>query len=343
MLTRRRMLALAAGLLVAPGAARATPARPAQGTAAEAPPLRLGLLQFGSGAWEIAAMEALGLAAASGVTLATTRFASNDAGRIAFQAGAVDAMLGDLLWAARVKAEGRDLRYLPFSSSEGAVMVPDGSPVRSVADLAGRRLGVAGGALDKSWLLLKAHARASGLDLESAAQPVFAAPPLLAAELEQGRLDAALLYWTFCARLEPKGFRRLVSVADLVRGLGIAPAPTLVGYIFDGAFARAHPHVVAGFATASRATKTALASSDAALSGPAWAAARPQMQAPDEATFAALRRGFIAGVPDLPIAAERKAAAALYEVLAKLGGAQLVGPAPRLPEGLYLDPEPAAR
>lgn len=338
MLTRRRMLALTAGTLAGPALVPSA-SRPARA----APALRLGLLQFGSGAWEIAAMEALGLAAARSVTLAPTRLASNDAGRIAFQAGAVDAMLGDLLWAARVKAEGRDLRYLPFSSAEGAVMVPDGSPVRSVADLAGRRLGVAGGALDKSWLLLKAHARAAGLDLERAAQPVFAAPPLLAAELEQGRLDAALLYWTFCARLEPKGFRRLVSVADLVRGLGIAPEPTLVGYIFDGGFARAHPEVVAGFATASRATKTALASADAALSGPAWAAARPQMQAPDEATFAALRRGFIAGVPDLSIAAERKAAAALYEVLATLGGAQLVGPAPRLPDGLYLDPEPAAR
>ncbi|MDI4665698.1 ABC transporter substrate-binding protein [Xanthobacter autotrophicus] len=338
MLTRRRMLALSAGVLS--GAA----VLPARAATAAGPPLRLGLLQFGTGAWEIAAMTALGLDAAHGVALVPQRFATNDAGRIAFQAGAVDAILSDLLWAARVKAEGRDLVYLPFSSAEGAVMVPAGSPINTVADLAGKRLGVAGGALDKSWLMLKAHAQAqAGLDLQSAAQPVFAAPPLLAAELEQGHLDAALLYWTFCARLEPKGYRRLVSVEDLVRSFGVPREPTLVGYVFDGTFARANPETVAAFARASRATKAALAGEDPARTEAAWAAARREMQAPDEATFAALRRGFIAGVPRLSPAEEEAAAAQLYAVLARLGGERLVGPATRLPPDLYFAPEPVAR
>lgn len=335
MLTRRRMLALTAGVLsgAAAGVARA----------AGGPAVRLGLLQFGTGAWEIAAMTALGLDQAHGIALAPQRFASNDAGRIAFQAGAVDAILSDLLWAARVRAEGRDLVYLPFSSAEGSVMVPAASPIRSVADLAGKRLGVAGGALDKSWLMLKAHALAAGLDLEAAAHPVFAAPPLLAAQLEQGDLDAALLYWTFGARLEPKGFRTLLSVEEMVRGFGVPKEPTLVGYVFDGAFARAHPATVAAFATASRATKAVLAGDDPARTAEAWAVARREMQAPDEATFTALRRGFVAGVPRLPLAEDEAAAAKLYAVLARLGGERLVGPAARLPAGLYFAPEPVAR
>ncbi len=55
------------------------------------------------------------------------------------------------------------MKFLPYSSTEGALMVPGDSPVRSVADLAGKRLGVAGGPLDKNWLLLRARpARRTG-------------------------------------------------------------------------------------------------------------------------------------------------------------------------------------
>lgn len=328
MLTRRSLLALAAGAMAG------TALGPRAGHAAGAP-LRLGILEFGTAAWEIAAMTALGLDAKAGVGLSVQRFATNDTGRIAFQAQAVDAIVTDLLWAARVKADGRDLYYLPFSSEEGAVMVAEGSPIRTVADLAGKRLGVAGGALDKSWLMLKAHARAkAGLDLETDAQPVFAAPPLLAAELSQGRLDAALLYWTFCARLEPKGFRRLISVEEVVAGFGVPHEPTLVGYVFDGAFARANPETVNAFAGASRATKAALGAPPP-VSDVAWAAARPQMQANDDAVFAALRRGFVSGIPRLPLAEDRAAATELYAVLAKLGGPGLVGGATQLPQDLY--------
>lgn len=337
MLTRRHLLALTGAAVAATSVARTV--RPARAAA----PLRLGILQFGTAAWELAAMSALGLDAANGVVLTTSRFATNDAGRIAFQAGAVDAIVTDLLWAARARAEGNDLVYLPFSSSEGAVMVKDGSPVRSVADLAGRRLGVAGGALDKSWIMLKAYARkTAGLDLQTAAQPAFAAPPLLGAELERGNLDAALLYWTYCARLEPKGFRRLISVEELVHSFGVPREPTLVGYVFDGAFARANPATVAAFARASRATKAALSSSDPAADT-GWAAVRPLMQAEDEATYAALKRGFLAGVPRLSLAEDRAAAEALYAVLVQLGGPRLVGPATQLAPDLYWTAEGASR
>ncbi|MFG1187212.1 MULTISPECIES: ABC transporter substrate-binding protein [Xanthobacter] len=341
MLTRRRLLALSGAALS--GAAVALAGGPLSPAHAALPPTRLGILQFGSAAWEIAAMGALGLDAANGVTLDVTRYANNDAGRVAFMAGAADAIVSDLLWAARVKADGRDLVYIPFSSSEGAVMVPKGSPIRSVADLAGKRLGVAGGPLDKSWLMLKATAQEkAGLDLQTAAQPVFAAPPLLAAELEAGHLDAALIYWTFAARLEPKGFRQMLTVEEMVKGFGLAHEPTLVGYVFDGTFARANPGTVAAFAAASRATKTALADPDPARSGPGWAAARAQMQAGDEATFEALRRGFLAGIPRLSLAEEQTLAAQLYAVLVKLGGTKLVGSATRLPADLYFQ-APAAR
>ncbi|MGO8609719.1 ABC transporter substrate-binding protein, partial [Rhizobium johnstonii] len=77
--------------------------------------------------------------------------------------------------------------------------------------------------LDKNWLLLRAQAKdAAGIDLEHAAEIAYGAPPLITLKLEQGALDAALTYWTYCARLEAKGFRRLVGAEDIMHALGVA-------------------------------------------------------------------------------------------------------------------------
>ncbi len=59
------------------------------------------------------------------------------------------------------------------------------------------------------------------------------------------------------------------------------------------------------------------------------------MKAPDAATFAALQKGFIAGVPRGSFQEEKAAAEQLYGVLAELGGARLVGRAKTLPTDLY--------
>lgn len=321
--TRRETMMLVGGMLAAPGLA----------FAADAVPVRVGVLQFGTVSWEIETIRQNGLDTGRGVRIETTRLASNDAARIAFQAGAVAVIVSDLLLAARIRAEGRKVVYVPFSATEGAVMVPANAPIRGIADLAGKRIGVAGGALDKSWLLLLAHARkTAGIDLASAASPSFGAPPLLSEKLESGELDAALLYWNFCARLEAKGFRRLIGADEVARGFGIGGPLALIGYLVDDGFAARQPQALQAFVAASREAKARLATSDAA-----WAAIRPLMQAEDEATFQTLRRRFVEGIPNRPIGEERADAAKLYAILAEIGGERLVGPAKTLPAGLYWD------
>ena len=327
MLTRRGMLAAGAAALV-PG-----PGGPAaQGGGAG---LKLGLLPFGTVSWEAEVIRARGLDAAQGFALEGVKLAGSDAARIAFQGGQVDLIVSDLLWAARLRAEGRAVRFLPYSSSEGALMVPADSPLKSLADLAGKRLGVAGGPLDKNWLLLRARAReADGIDLDRDARPAFAAPPLLMQKLETGELDAALLYWTFCARLEAKGFRRLTDADAIARGFGVTGPVALLGYVFDDALLARRAAEMAAFTRASRAAKQALAD-DAT----AWTLVRPLMAAEDAATFDALRREFLDGIPRRPVAAEEADAARLVAVLARLGGERLLGAATTLPEGLYWDPD----
>ena len=326
MLSRRRLLA-AASLWPLAGSIASLDSAAAASTS-----VRVGSLPFGTVSWEAAVIKERGLDTANGFTLDIVKLAGNDAARIAFMGGQVDTIVGDLLWAARLGNDGRPVRFFPYSTTEGSLMVPEKSRIASLKDLAGKRLGVAGGPLDKNWLLLKAQARDSGIDLEAVADIAFGAPPLLALKLEQGELDAGLLYWTYCARLEPKGFRRLIGADEIMRGFGATGSIALIGYLFDAATVTGRPEVIAGFARASKAAKELL-TTDAS----AWEIVRPLMSAEDAPTFEALKRDFLAGIPRRSLDTERSDGERLYGVLAKLGGERLVGSGATLPKGLYFD------
>ena len=212
-------------------------------------------------------------------------------------------------------------------------MVPADSPVKTLKDLDGKRLGVAGGPLDKNWLLLKAQAKdAAGIDLERAAEIAYGAPPLITLKLEQGALDAALTYWTYCARLEAKAFRRLIGAEDIMHALGVPGDVALIGYLFPDATVKEKPDAVAGFYRASRAAKDMLAQDPSA-----WEIVRPLMAAENDATFEALKRDFLAGIPRRTVAEERADAEKLYAVMSRLGGERLVGKGNGLPPDLYYD------
>lgn len=314
--TRRGVLGAMAALAALPAGA--------------ADPLRLALLHYGTVAWEIEAIRAAGLDAAEGVALAVRPMAGDAAARIAFQGGEADTMVADFLWVARQRAEGRDYVLLPYSRNVGAILVPPGSPRASLGDLDGARIGIAGGPLDKNWLILRALGLARGIDLAAVTEPVFAAPPLLSEQAVSGGIDAILTYWHYGARLQARGFRPLVTVAEAAAALGLDPATPLLGYVFDGAFVARAGAQVAAFSRASRAAK-ALLQGDAA-----WEGLRPLMKAADEGEFVALRDGFRAGIP-APGPVDAAAAARLFAVLRDLGGAELVGAATDLPPGLFLD------
>jgi len=294
--------------------------------------IRLGLLKFGTASWTAEIIADHGLDRRNGFVLERLDLASNDAARIAFLAGEADIIVSDLLFAARLTAEGKPALFLPFSSAEASLMTPSGSPIRSIGDLKGRRIGVSGGPLDKGWLMLLAEAkRAHGLDLARDAAPVFGAPPLLQQKLEAGELDAALLYWNFAARLKAKGYREVTSVERLARNLGASGNVSMIGFLLHKPFASAHPAAVNGFAGAVQSARDILA-----RDGQEWDRVRPLMRATDEATFRALKQGFLAGQTRRPLSEEEADARRLFKILAAIGGERLTGPARDLPPGLYL-------
>jgi NitT/TauT family transport system substrate-binding protein len=294
--------------------------------------VRVGVLKFGTVNWELAAMTANGLDEAAGIDVEIVPFAGEEASNVAIQAGEVDAIVSDWLWVSRMRSRGADLTFAPYSTSVGSLMVKAGSPIRSIEDLRGKKIGVAGGPLDKNWLLVQGHVRSStGIDLAEEAEVVFSAPPLLSEKAVSGELDAVLTYWHFCARLEAMGFRSLVSAEDSARALADVGAVAALGYVFSEAWARENPEAAAGLVRASRATKELLRSSDAA-----WDRLRETGVVRDEgAAFVALRDRYREGIPSRPVEEEEADAATLYGVLAGLGGEDLVGSAPVLAPGTY--------
>src|SRR5206468_33814 len=149
-------------------------------------------------------------------------------------------IISDWLWVSRERGLGRKLKFVPYSSALGAVMAKADGPIATLADLKGKSLGVAGGPIDKSWLMLQAYAKRGGLDLGKQAKLVFAAPPLLAEKTARGELDAALEFWNFAAALELRGFRRVIDMSEVEKGLGASGPVAMVGYVFDEDLAAKH-------------------------------------------------------------------------------------------------------
>jgi NitT/TauT family transport system substrate-binding protein len=295
------------------------------------PAVRLGILQFGTVQWlsEVARRHALDRQ--NGVVLETTLLANTDAGRIALLGRAADIIVSDWMFVAAQRAAGIKLCFAPFSSSTGGIMTPQSSTIKGLADLANRRLGVAGGPLDKSWLVVRAAATVSlEMNLNQSAHVVYGAPPLLNAKLMQGELDAVLTYWNFAARLEASGCREIASVDGCAQRLGLPPAMPLIGFVFHEEWAMRNSGAINGFLAAAAGAQNLLARSPED-----WEAIRPLMDAPDDALFEALRRRFVAGIAYPSSDAQQHAAEQLFAVLARIGGARATEGLERLPPGIF--------
>ncbi|MEA2776761.1 MAG: NitT/TauT family transport system substrate-binding protein [Acetobacteraceae bacterium] len=296
-----------------------------------APSIRLGILQFGTVQWVGDIIQRHALDAANGFALKTTMLANTDAGRVALMADAADIVVSDWMFVAAQRAAGTRLCFAPFSSATGAIMVEKSSPIRSLADLPHRKLGVAGGPVDKSWLIVRAAAKtASGSDLARDADVVYGAPPLLNAKLMQGELDAVLTYWNFAARLEAAGYRQVISVEDCADSLGLPASMPLVGFVFHEDWASQDRDAINGFLAAAASADDILVHSAAE-----WQQIRPLMNATDDALFDRLKQRFVEGITHPPAEAQEQAAKQVFEVLLRTGGSRATDGLTQLPGGIF--------
>jgi NitT/TauT family transport system substrate-binding protein len=321
----RRSVLLAGG-----AAALATFGLPVRGASA-AGELRVASLKFGSLSWLLETIRAEGLAEKVGLTITIVEVATNQAGPVALLSGEADVIVSDWPWALRQRAMGEHVKFAPYSSALGAVMVADASPVKKLGDLKGKKLGVAGGAIDKSWLLLRAYSRKTlGTDIAQLVEPAYGAAPLLTEETRSGRLDAVLNFWTYAARLQGANYRSVIGMDEVLKALDISPVPSLVGFIWREETEQKKAAEIAAFLAAVTQANAVLAKSD-----PAWERIRSLVKPENDVEFAAIKAYYRAGIPAPWTDAETRSAEKLTQVLVEVGGAQLLGSDTRFDPKLF--------
>ena len=294
---------------------------PANSTTQNELNIRLGVLKFGTVNWELDVIKHHELDKHSGLALDVVGLANKDATSIALNAGDVDMLVTDWIWVSRQRDAGADFTFVPYAEAAGSVMVHPDSGIERLADLQGKRIGVAGSPIDKSWLLLRAYSlNTIGEDLGKIAKPAYAAPPLLNEKFKQGEFDAVLNYWNYTARLRAANMTELVKVQDLLPSLGVPGRLPLIGYVFSQSWAEENIEAVSAFFRASSEARAIMLQSDEE-----WERLKPLTKAADEATLAALRDGYREGVPQAFGQEQEESIRAAFRIVAKHGGRALVG------------------
>lgn len=300
---------------------------------ADVPTLKIAVLKFGTVNWELDTIAHHKLDAQNGFALEVQGMAGGSAAKVAFQGGTADVIVSDWLWVARQRAAGKDFVFIPYSKSVGGLLVGQDSTAQTLADLKGTKIGIAGGPLDKSWLILQAYAAQEyALALGAQTEQVFGAPPLIFKSALSGEVQGAINYWHFTAKMQASGMRKLVDIGEAAGALGLDPDTPLLGYVVKGALLRDAPELVHGLAAASWAAKDILAAQDAE-----WMRLRPRMNAKTDAQFEGLKAGFRAGIPATQTVDE-DAADKMLRLMVEHGGEKLLGSATKLPTGTFLKP-----
>ena len=297
-------------------------------TAADLPKLKMAVLGFGTVLWELDTIKHYGLDHANGFDLEILKMANGSATRIAFQAEEADAIVADWLWVGLQRNKGRDYVFAPYSLAVGEMLVAANSNIKTLKDLKGKSIGIAGGPLDKSWLIFQSYSKAVfDFDLKADTEQVFGAPPLMFKKALSGEIDAVINYWHFAAKMKSRGMRSVVTVADTTSALGLDSTTPLLGYVFNRnllASGELMPNMVA----ASQQAKAILNEKQEP-----WDRLRPMMKVKTDSDFEFLIAGFRAGIPRKP--PNLKSVQEMLSIMSKVGGDRLVGDLKTIPEGLF--------
>ncbi|MCI2282811.1 ABC transporter substrate-binding protein [Colwellia sp. MSW7] len=295
------------------------------------PTVRVGVLKFGTVNWEIDVIKHHQLDKKYQFNLEVTPLASKNASAVALQSNAVDIILTDWLWVNRQRFEQKNYTIFPTSMTTGGLYVAANSGVESLADLKGKKIGIAGGAVDKSRLLLQAYSQKKyGLDLKKETEPTFAVPPLLNRLMLRGNLAAVINFWHYGARLKAKGYKQLVTLPEMPEALGIDAQIPLLVWVFDQTWANANGEALHRFLHASAEAKQLLSSSE-----DEWQRIRPLIKAENDAVFKTLINDYRAGLLSQFGSKEVEASKRIFNILATQGGSALVGNATALHEGTF--------
>jgi NitT/TauT family transport system substrate-binding protein len=297
-------------------------------------PIKIGVIAFGTLQWELTVIQQQGLDKAENIKLNLITLANPQAGKIALHAGTVDIGVADWFWVSNQRSNNNStLSFAPYSATAGALMVPKASTITSIKQLAEKRIGIAGGEIDKNWLLLQTLASMRDkLNLDQSVDKVYGAPPILNQQLLQGRLDALLTYWHYAAQLEASGYRRLLDGGEMLHLLGVEQTLPTLGYIFDQDWANQHRQELLSFLKISHQAKNLICTSDAV-----WKTVLPLTRSKNAKAQSILRQRYCEGRIQQWGNKEKQAAIKLYTLITDRHPELFPGKSKTLAAGTFWD------
>ena len=291
---------------------------------------KIAVMKFGTVLWELETIKNYELDKKHNFNLEIIKLAGNTATRVAFQAKEADAIVADWIWVAVQRNKGKDYVFSPYSKAIGELLVPKNSEIVSLKDLKGKTIGIAGGPLDKSWIIFQAYTKSKlGFDIKKSTNQIFGAPPLIFKKALSNEIDAVINYWHYIAKLKSRGMRSIISVADTASELGLDKENPMLGYVFDLSLPK----------SVSKMKKFISASNDAKIilgnEKKSWERIKPLMKVKSESDFEGLINGFRAGIPNAPI--DVAGITKMFNLINQSGGSKLFGGIKELPKGLFVD------
>jgi len=295
------------------------------------PNVSVGVLKYGTVNWEMDVIKHYQLDKKYRFNLQVMPLSSKNASAVALQSKAIEIILSDWLWVNRQRFTGKDYTLVPTSIAHGGIYINGDSTAKSLLDIHQAKIGIAGGSVDKNWLLLQAYAQKKHqIKLKETAEMVFATPPLLNRLMQRNNVDAAINFWHYNARLSADGFKLLVSVKQMLAELGITHNVPVLGWVFDKAWATEHNQKLTGLLKASNEAKQRLL-----LCDNEWQRIRHLTKAENDEVFNALKKEYRTILLRSFSSEEKEASRQVFAILAEQGGRDLVGKATTLAEETF--------
>lgn len=293
--------------------------------------LRVGVLAYGTVNWELEVLKNNALDKKNNFELEVVKLASKNAVAIALQSKTVDIIVSDWVWVNRQKANGKNMSFYPYSKAIGALYIQNNENIKTLLDLKDKYIGIAGGSVDKTWLLFQAYSKYKyNQDLKNIINEIYAAPPILYKKVSDKSIFGAMNFWHYNAKLDKNNIRKLIGIEEIFKEFDIKNDIPLVGWIFDTNFANKNPNLINNFLQASYESKKLLLDSSTQ-----WDKIRPLMKAKDDNEFNSLKEGYKKGIVKDYSQENINSASKVFDILYKEGGEKLVGKSKTLDKDIF--------
>lgn len=206
----------------------------------------------GTQSFPLLVMQTKGIADKYGLKLEENKVAGPQGLATVMQTGNFQVTFRGWLSTAMMRSKGhKPIVVFPLTGYTDDVVARADSPLKSIADLKGKRIGISGGpATESVWLFRLEAVRFFGFDLFKEAKVQFGAAPLLMGLLENGELDAIMVQNPQVVQLLETGkFRSIASLGDIWREKS-GQDPLFVSVVMHEAWAKANPDIAKRFVAA---------------------------------------------------------------------------------------------